>query len=60
MEHNQCTIVPRLIIMRHTYKNFMTILDCSSVAKKTGRYQEVILASWGHALVAVVVVERYK
>ena len=38
----------------------MTILDCSSVAEKTGRYREVILAAGGHALVAVAVLERFK
>ena len=60
MEHNQCNIAPRLITNAPYVSNFMTILDFSPVAEKTGRYREVILASWRHALVAVAVVERYK
>ena len=52
MEHNQGTIVPRLIINAPYVSNFMTILDFSSVAEKIGRYREVILA--------VAVAERYK
>ena len=60
MEHSQCNIAPRLITNVPYVSNFRTILDFSPVAEKTGRYREVILASWGHALEAVAVVERYK
>ena len=60
MEHNQCNIAPRLITNEPYVSNFMTILDFSPVAEKTGLYREEILASWGHALVAAAVLERYK
>jgi len=56
--------LPRSIINALYGSNFVTIrLDFSSfssVAEKTGRCREVFCGSWVRAVVAVVIVERFK
>ena len=44
----------------HTDQLLWPFLAFLSVAKITGRCRDVILAVWGHALVAVAVVKRFK
>ena len=60
MKQNQNVRLPRLILNMPRRSNFMTIVDFFISGLKNWLLTRGYFGSWGHALVAVAIVERFK